>query len=305
MNDVEFYLNNEDVNGWFDKVGLSNSKAIKRKIRSKNSKHYLNLRAVIDELRVGAFISEIESVEYDFNINGKTPDWYAKETNSIIEVRGTNQIEKDLIREQFEDCLKNNIQRIKGKFFVSVNFDGDANVEYFKSFNHEDFIKDFSDWFLNNDKAECFFECNGVKITILEEDTGLECLEVGLGNLNFINIDTRKLKNIIDEKLKNYKELIRTEKSEFIIAIVSDVKNGLREIDLQKLLYGPSIFNQISDTNYSSLNGLYYNQDYGDYISGVIFLIRGQKPCFFKNHSHTKHELSNKIEKYVAQHALI
>lgn len=301
MDDVEFYLKNEEIISWLDNVGLSNSKAIKGKMQSKNSKDYLNLLAVIDELRIGAFLSEIETVKYDFNINGKTPDWYIPKTNTIVEVRGTNQIEKDLIRDRFETKLKENIQKIKGSFFVSIQYDSDEDVSFFTSFDSEDFILKFSVWFSKNCRYGNIFSYKRVQITILEKENDLEYLEVLMGNLNFINIDTRKLKNIIDEKLKNYKELIANEKKEFIIAIVSDVKNGLREIDLQNLLYGSSVFNQILKTKYSIMNGLYYNTEYGEYISGIIFMIRGQKPMFYKNYSNKKNELSSIIEKYVAQ----
>jgi len=301
MDDVEFYLNNEGIISWLDNVGFSNREAIRRKMQSKNSRDYLNLLAVIDELRIGALLSEIESAEYDFNINGKTPDWFVPNTNTIVEVRGTNQIEKDLIRDRFESILKDNIQKIKGSFFVSIKYDSNEDVSFFSSFEHDDFMLKFSVWFSINYSYGNNFDYKGVQITILEEDNELEYLEVGMGNLNFINIDARKLKNIFDEKLKNYKELISKEKKEFIIAIVSDVRNGLRGIDMQNLLYGSSVFNQIRSTKYSSMDGLYYNIEYGAYISGVIFMIRGQKPTFYKNYLNKNNELSSILEKYLTQ----
>ena len=300
MDKIESYLNNDNIKDWLQKIGPTNSDKIKRKLESKNSNDDLNFHAVIDELSIGAFLAEFESVEYDSNINGKTPDWFIQNTNTIIEVRGINMIERDLIRDIFESRLKELIQKIRGEYSVSIEYDSESDASFFNKFCFEDFINKFSNWFSENsftDKVFCYKE---VRITILEQDSELQFLEVGIGNLNLIHIDKRKLKNIIDEKLNNYQKIVETGNREFIIAIVSDVKNGHRGIDLEILLYGPSVFNQNNNTKYSIMNGLYYNPTYKTYISGIIFMIRGQKPVFYKNYSNKNNRLSNILERYSA-----
>lgn len=298
---VEFFLNNEDVLECLNKIGQANSTLIKRKLHSKNSKDYLNLLAVIDELYVGSFLSDFGSVKYDYNIFEKTPDWFIKKSNTIVEVRGINQIKRDLERDNFETKIYNHIQSIKGTYFVSIRYNSEEEISFFTSFSFEDFITKFSVWFSENRQIGDIFEYNKVQIEIFEENCDLKYLEVGIGNLNFIHIDKRKLKNIIDEKLDNYKEIILKTNSEFIIAIVSDMKNGIREDDLKMMLYGQSIFNKITNTRYSILNGLYYEDEYKKYISGILFLIRGKKPKFLKNYSNKNNGISNMIEKNLTQ----
>ena len=105
-----------------------------------------------------------------------------------------------------------------------------------------------------------------------------------------IDIDDRRLfASETLNKANRYREIIENLGMSFILAIFNHPLNGLDYEDVQKLLYGPSLYNETYNKEYSILSGIFYNLEYRDLISGVLWIeSESSELKYFHNYVHDR-----------------
>ncbi len=261
--------------------------------RLKNEKDRNNFLAVIAELNFYEIFKEKGfAVEYDKEYvltkdflkcnpdltiikNGKT---------IIAEVVYLNTTNKDSIRNEFENYLLEELQKIQIGCCIHIGF----KEEYFdvEAYEKEDIIKQFADWIPNNCVlGNELVVLDNFVFTVSSVNESYEHILV-MGNANSIDIDTRRLNSENSRfinKIGKYNHLINELNLPYIICVKIDFHAAINEKEMFWTLYGDLVFFEDLQIYHSELNGVYYLNEYASNLSGVLLLVNN-KVHYFHNY---------------------
>lgn len=251
------------------------------------------------------FVVEFEK-EYTFDNKALkfTPDFtVSKQGQSIIaEVLKLNTTEKDKKRNDFESFLLDGIQKNTAKCCVQV----ELIEEYFdvELYDKDSILAEVSSWLKSSyELNEELVVRDNFKFKIISIDEKYEHTLV-FGNVNSIDIDTRRLNSINSRfvsKIEKYDRLIAEMDMPYLICLKIDFHAAINEKEMFWTMYGDLIFHEYIPKYVSELNGLYYrNETAKRNLSGVVLMISNQI-YYFNNYflsNRLKQEIRDEFLKY-------
>lgn len=231
-------------------------------LKSQNSK----LREVFHELFIGNYFNKngydiIYQPEFVLDEKPKTPDWIIEknEQKAIIEVFSLNKYEDYRNEEYFILLLSERIKELEKHHNVTFDFNK-SRLQIKSLFNKPDLIDcidsiihDIKSWLCRNQIAPNtrFDTLFGLEVII--SDFHLNQKMIGGGAHSY------RLTEKIVEKYEKYKEIIRRNKTPFIIACITDSLHRLNMDCFQDIIFGipPSSFSRNKDGVINKQNELY------------------------------------------------
>lgn len=288
----------EYISGWkdFESELLIFNEQTRKKILNKLRKeeNRMNFLSRITEVNFGLFYAQNGAMmEYEkkYKIRDKKqePDWTLTLNDQIFisEVLRLNPTKKDQDRNDFDDQLISQIKQIEGNYYLQIDYKN----EYFQptDYDLDSIVNDLTLWFSENrslsDQITLF---DNFTFTIVKVNTDHKNV-LGIGNFNSVNIDKRRLESSNSEfykKIDKYAELIKDTRMPFIISLYTDPVNGIDADDVSSFLYGRSIDDRVTNSEYTDLTtGQFYNNiNAKKYLSGVM-LKHHSTYTFFYNYS--------------------
>lgn len=279
-----------------DAIDDVSKKKFVKKLRNEKDKN--NFLSMLAELSFYEFFAKLGfEVSYDKTYGKPTPDLTIVKDKSqiIVEVVKLNPTEKDMMRNDFENCLFDEVQNIKVGCWLEMRF----KDEYFdvNLYDKETIVKKLSEWIVYNCKEgnQITIE-NNFTFKIIRVDSKYDhvCL---MGNSNSIDIDERRLNadnSRFIQKIGKYGGLIDNLSLPYILCIKIDFHAAIGEKDMFWTLYGDLVFHFNYQICHSELNGVYYLNVLSKNLSGV-FLLVGDK--FFYFHNFKENRLNSTVKK--------
>jgi len=235
---------------------------IKQKIvkNLNNNKDKINFCSAIAEIQFGLLFNELGfELEYEREFfNKQTPDWSLSFNNSfaICEVYRLGKSKKDQNRSDFENLLREKIQKLPLCYLIKITFFN----EYFdvNAYNIDNIFFVFSDWLYASDKAV------GDKV-IIQSNFEFEVCKINTkinhvccsGKAYLIDYKSNKLiqfthlkeLNEVSKKLTKYNTLISDLNLPYFIAVSIDFVSGFNFIDIKEHFLGKEVeFNDYDTT---------------------------------------------------------
>lgn len=269
---------------------LVNERSILKKLSGKNSNDIYNFYSTCNEVILGKKIKDKGfEIQYEKSFGKLIPDWCVSKNgvNIIIDVKSLFPTRKDINKHQFQDQLSSSIKGIKKNIYVRIRIAED--ISDYDSINIEQNKIEFEKWLKKNMNQGQIFKYENIIIEIVKIDTNYDHICVSMPG-GIIDIDDRRLfASETLNKANRYREIIENLGMSFILAIFNHPLNGLDYEDVQKLLYGPSLYNETYNKEYSILSGIFYNLEYRDLISGVLWIeSESSELKYFHNYVHDR-----------------
>lgn len=229
-----------------DSFSELNREKLLKKLKSADNK--TAFRSTIAEIRFGEFFKKLDfEIKYDEKIDNKTPDWTLNnDTFPIIcEVYRLGQSNQDQKRSDFENSLKEKLEKIPSNLVIKIIID--EEYDNYDAFQIDILKKQVELWIekqpiinqeLNLD-YDIIFKVIGVNNSI----QFLSCI-----NSSIIDYKISKLKQVenqrpneVTKKMQKYNHIINIKKLPFFICVDIDFASGFTHDEFEEYFLGSSV----------------------------------------------------------------
>lgn len=223
-----------------------NRERLLKKLKSADNK--TAFRSTISEIRFGEFFQKLDfEIKYDKKIDDKTPDWTLNSSTFpvICEVYRLGQSNQDQKRSDFENYLKEKLEKIPSNLVIKVTIDDD--YDNYDELQIDRIKKQVELWIEKQPtiNEELFLDYDIIFKVIAVSNTiqFLSCVNSGI-----IDYKIGKLKQVenqrpneITKKMQKYNHIINTKKLPFFICVDIDFASGFTHDEFEEYFLGSSV----------------------------------------------------------------
>lgn len=214
----------------------------------KTAKNRASFRSTISEIRFGEFFKRLNfEIEYDRKINNQTPDWTLNYSTSpiICDVYRLGQSSHDQERSDFENLLKEQLEKIASNYVIKINID-----ENYRSYEESQiwFLKEKLEIWLKdkpklNDKLFFDYDFTFKVIAKIPKKKFLSCIIFNMIDYKIGKVQQAEHQrpNEITKKMQKYTELIISQKLPFFICVDIDFASGFTHEEFEEYFLGSSV----------------------------------------------------------------